>query len=103
MPVDNLSRLSLIPSRSLSSGLRYRCEVSAGEQMRFTNNTEEAWSSWEPYAPEKPWTLDLDCAPGEQCVVYAQFKDAADNESLVVYDEIFLPQTIYLPLVLRNY
>jgi len=76
--------------------------VSAGEQMRFTNNTGAGWSPWEPFAPEKPWMLDPECAPGTSCVVYAQFKDAAENESLVVYDEIFFqPARIYLPLVLR--
>ncbi len=76
--------------------------VSAGEQMRFTNNTGEAWSAWEPYAPEKLWTLDLECAAGTSCVVYAQFKDAADNESLAVFDHIlFKPVMVYLPLVLK--
>ncbi|MBU1661809.1 MAG: hypothetical protein KKD28_10095, partial [Chloroflexi bacterium] len=77
--------------------------VSANEQMRFTNDTGEGWSPWEPYAPEKPWALDADCAQGTSCVVYAQFKDGAENESLVVYDEIlYQPAMIYLPLVLQN-
>ena len=44
-----------------------------------------------------------DCAPGTSCVVYAQFKDGAENESLVVYDEILYELAkIYLPLVMRN-
>ncbi|MFH1634376.1 MAG: choice-of-anchor X domain-containing protein [Chloroflexota bacterium] len=77
--------------------------VSADTQMRFTNDTGEGWSPWEPYAPEKPWALDADCAQGTSCVVYAQFKDGAENESLVVYDEIlYQPAMIYLPLVLQN-
>ncbi len=76
--------------------------VSGGEQMRFTNNTGEAWSPWEPFVPEKSWTLDPECAPGTSCVVYAQFKDAAENESLIVFDNIlYQPAKIYLPLVLR--
>ncbi len=76
--------------------------VSGEIMMRFTNNTEKAWSPWQPYAPEKPWVLDPACDPGQQCPVYAQFKDGVENMSLVVFDDIlYEPFVIYLPLVTR--
>ena len=77
--------------------------VSAGEQMRFSNSTAESWTAWEPYTSTKSWTLASGCTAGQPCVVYAQFKDSAENESLIVFDEILLqPAMVYLPLVLKN-
>lgn len=87
---------------SIANDYTARNLVSAGIQMRFTNDLGEAWTAWEPYATEKAWTLDPDCVSRPACVVYAQFKDGAGNESLVVYDEIFGPMFVYLPLVLRE-
>ncbi|MCX6044517.1 MAG: hypothetical protein NT075_05340 [Chloroflexi bacterium] len=78
-------------------------EVSAGVEMRFSNSSDMAGATWEPLASTKPWTLA--CADGETCRVYAQFRDAAKNESLIIDDFIVLheqqatDQHIFLPLI----
>ena len=54
---------------------------------------------------ELPWTLA--CASGDLCRVYAQFRDGALNESLIVNDTILLDEVegvqegnnIFLPLI----
>ena len=76
-------------------------QPSGDVQMRFSNDplTLET-ADWEPLADELPWTLE--CAAGELCVVYGQFRDGAGNESLVVDDVILLDLLeVYLPLTLR--
>jgi hypothetical protein len=80
--------------------------VSGNVQMRISNSEDLADAEWEPLAQTKQWQLD--CAAGEVCLVYAQFRDAALNESLIVNDDIQLvgPQPadvhgIYLPLLDR--
>ena len=72
-------------------------------EMRFSNDPATLGSArWEPLAAEKDWTLD--CQTGAECTVYGQFRDGADNESLVLTDHIHLGGTkIYLPLVLSNH
>ena len=70
--------------------------VSANVEMRISNRHDLADATWEPLTQFKPWTLD--CSPGETCRVYAQFRDAALNESLIVYDDILLEQNVlYFP------
>jgi predicted nucleotidyltransferase len=76
-------------------------EVSGDVEMRISNSSSFADAEWESLASEKPWTLG-ECDAGI-CRVYAQFRDGADNESFVIYDEIALTaQKIYLPIVLRG-
>jgi len=80
-------------------------EVSGGVEMRIANDESMAGAEWEPLAAQKPWTLA--CADGQVCTVFAQFRDAANNESLVVNDFVVLDedvipptgQQIFLPLV----
>lgn len=79
-------------------------EVSGNIQVRISNLPSTAGAQWQPVTPSIPWTLD--CAVGQQCVVYAQFKDAAGNESLIVNDTILLDDDvvgqnskIYLPAI----
>ncbi|HHY48497.1 MAG TPA: fibronectin type III domain-containing protein, partial [Alphaproteobacteria bacterium] len=80
-------------------------QVSGGVQMRISNSDDMSGAVWEPVTPTRNWTLD--CAPGATCTVYAQFKDAAQNESLIVYDAIQLDADadagfgLYLPVVTR--
>ena len=81
-------------------------EVSGNIQMRFSNTQDMSSAAWEPLAPTKPWTLD--CAAGQMCTVYAQFKDGAENESLIVFDTILLEEVagnlsnqLFLPVVTR--
>jgi hypothetical protein len=81
-------------------------EVSGSIQMRLSNTADMAGAQWQPVLPTVPWTLE--CAVGQQCTVYAQFKDAAGNESLIVNDTILLNDDVsgqninlYLPSVMR--
>lgn len=73
-------------------------------EMRIANHADLAGATWEPLMQFKPWTLE--CQVGQVCRVYAQFRDEAGNESLIISDEIMLveapaaPTTdIYLPLL----
>ena len=44
-----------------------------------------------------------DCDDGEVCTVFAQFKDGADNESLIVSDQILLEMLdLFLPLIAKH-
>ncbi|MCA9981259.1 MAG: hypothetical protein KDD89_10500 [Anaerolineales bacterium] len=75
-------------------------EVSGDIQMRFANEIAGPWTAWEPYASARPWNLD--CTTGEMCAVYAQFRDGAGNESLVISDDILLTgTTLYLPAIMK--
>ncbi|MCB0044753.1 MAG: VWA domain-containing protein [Caldilineaceae bacterium] len=61
-------------------------EQSGVKEMRISNKADMSDADWEPYQQTKAWTLE--CAAGEECVVYAQFKDSAENESLIINDSI---------------
>ncbi len=74
--------------------------VSGGVEMRVSNDPSFEGATWEPLAQQKPWTLGS--APAAVFRVYAQFRDAAHNESLVVYDDIVMFQT-YLPIVMQQH
>lgn len=82
-------------------------QVSGGVQMRISNHEDMSGAVWEPVTPTKSWTLA--CNTGDTCTVYAQFKDAAQNESLIVNDTIELELDpgsetgfgLYLPVVTR--
>jgi hypothetical protein len=75
-----------------------RNEISGDVEVRFSNRPPQSWTAWEALTPRRSWQLR--CDMGKRCRVYAQFRDAALNESLVVSDAIWL-QGIYLPLVVR--
>ncbi len=76
-------------------------EVSGNVEMRISNDPMMAGATWEALAMEKAWTLS--CQNGEICLVYAQFRDGAGNESLIVSDQILLiGETLYLPAVMKN-
>lgn len=81
--------------------------ASGNVQMRISNNHDMAGASWEPLAQHKPWTLT--CEIGDTCRVYAQFKDEAGNESLIVYDDIVLVEgtegtsgSLYIPFIVKQ-
>jgi len=76
-------------------------EVSGNVQMRISNDPSFAGASWEPFVQEKAWTL-ASASSSPVYRVYAQFKDAAGNESLIVYDDIFVANQLYLPIVLKQ-
>jgi hypothetical protein len=75
--------------------------VSSNVEMRISNVADMGDAPWEPLAQSKEW--ELACEVGGVCTVYAQFRDAAANESLIIYDEIELVapgmQNIFLPLI----
>ena len=75
--------------------------MSGNVQVRVGNDADLAGAAWQPLTQEMqemPWTLG--CAIGELCRVYAQFRDGAENESLVVNDSIlFTGSATYLPVV----
>ena len=88
-------------SHSISHGLVTRnmagMFVASGDvQMRFANTAEGIETAvWEPLADEKQWLLD--CADGDICTVFGQFKDGAGNESLVLDQQILLQLLVELP------
>ncbi len=63
-------------------------QVSGGIEMKIANNPMLNGAEWETYQQFKEWTLS--CADGESCTVFAQFRDAAENESLIIADDILL-------------
>jgi hypothetical protein len=73
--------------------------VSGNVQMRIGNTDSLQGVPWQPLQSTVPWTLP--CSPGQVCTVYAQFRDGAGNESLIVNDSILLLQStnIYMPQV----
>ncbi len=62
--------------------------------MRLSNDATN-WTSWEPYATNKSWTL---AAGVGSRTVYAQFADSVTNHSAVASDSILL-DTSPLPIV----
>jgi hypothetical protein len=81
--------------------------VSGGVEMRVANDESMAGAAWQAVQPQLPWTLT--CPAGQTCTVYAQFRDAAGNESLIVNDSIKLDaqaggedaSNIFLPFASR--
>ncbi len=71
--------------------------MGTGAQMQFSNDSS-SWSSPEPYATSKSWSL-IDVASGNEGTrtVYVKFKDVAGNWSQPINDSIILdkrpPQT----------
>ena len=61
--------------------------LSGVESMCFKNDGDKDWSKYEPYNNSKDWTLkDGDGIK----TVFAKFKDKAGNESVEVFDNIYL-------------
>ena len=56
-------------------------------EMRLSHDTE-TWTEWEAFAASRAWTIDSG-SDGSK-VVYAQFRDAAQNPSEIVQDSIVL-------------
>jgi hypothetical protein len=76
-------------SPSLALGLSATDAASGVDAMRFSNDGS-SWSSWEPYATSKTWTL----TPGDGTkTVYVQYQDNAGNASGSFSDTIILDMT----------
>jgi hypothetical protein len=60
------------------------------KEMQFSNDNI-SWSSWEPYATEKLWTLP---AGDVLKKVYVKYRDNAGNESEAFEDSIILDTTV---------
>jgi hypothetical protein len=76
------------------------------QEMKLSNDPLLTGAEWQPFAQDVPWELAA-TAPGQFAKVYAQFKDEADNESLVVQGAIQIeggqqfPDGLYLPSIQR--
>jgi Mg-chelatase subunit ChlD len=77
--------------------------------MRISNSGDLQNVAWEPYATTKAWTLE---PQDGLATVFAQFRDAAGNESEIVHTTVQVDpdateypllseRTIYLPLLVR--
>jgi hypothetical protein len=73
--------------------------VSGITEMRISSDPSFTGAAWKPFEESVVWQLPGAGAPVK--VVYVQFRDAAGNESIVVYDEIFYIAGIYLPLAAK--
>ncbi|CAN5843149.1 hypothetical protein BH10CHL1_BH10CHL1_01780 [soil metagenome] len=76
-------------------------------EMKVSNDPQLLGASWEPFSQNKPWQLPS-TPTGAVAKVYAQFRDAAHNESLVVLDAIIVQggqanqtNSLYLPLITK--
>ena len=72
--------------------------------MKLSNNPDLAGAEWQPFDQDIAWTL-APTSPGEQATVFGQFRDAADNESLVTTASIVVSEapppseSVFLPIV----
>jgi hypothetical protein len=76
-------------------------------EMMLSNDPLLTAAGWQPFAQDVPWQL-APTAPGQETEVYARFRDAAQNESLVVLDGILVQEpsgqpgsNVFLPLIQR--
>jgi hypothetical protein len=68
--------------------------------MKISNDPGLTGAAWEPLAATRPWTLGT--SGSNLYRVYARFRDAAGNESFIVYDSIQYIPSNYLPLILHQ-
>jgi len=69
------------------------------ELMMLSNSADMAGAQWQPYQTAVAWEMS---GGDGQKTVYARFRDAEDNESLVVSDSIELDQTAVITAVTEN-
>jgi len=72
-------------------------------QMKISNDPSFDGVDWQPFELAVPWHLEAE--RGEIAMIYALFRDAADNESIgpEVGMILYAYYSIYLPLVLKAY
>jgi len=72
-------------------------------QMKISNSPLLTGASWQTFAQDVPWTLDV-LQVGQTARVYVQFRDAAGNESTIEVGMILLTGTgsIYLPVMTNH-
>lgn len=71
-------------------------------EMMLSNDPTFTGAQWQPFAQDVPWELAAN-TPGI-AYVYARFRDAAGNESVVteVGSILYNPSALYLPTVLKG-
>jgi hypothetical protein len=77
-------------------------------EMKLSNDPLLTGADWQPFAQDVPWQL-APTPPNGEARVYAQFRDAAQNESLIVLDSILVQEpsgqlpanSVFLPLIQR--
>jgi hypothetical protein len=93
------------PDRLVSLSLQADADTT---QMRLGSEIDEGADQvggpWRPFTARIGWHIPVEIRPGQTWTVYAQFRDAAGNESAVASAGIrYQPQArFYLPLVLRR-
>lgn len=93
-----------MPSPDIGTGIRLLAQkynlVSGGIEMRISNDPSFADAEWVPLDTEMPWML----ADGPVGIysVFAQFRDAALNESALAASSIlYNPNVRYIPMILK--
>ena len=95
-----LTGLSTPASASWLSSLQEQInEISAGIEMRISNSPDFSGAVWQPLTQYVPWQLQA--GPNLSKVVYIQFRDAAQNESLVFWDDITYTPRMFLPVLAK--
>jgi hypothetical protein len=74
-------------------------------EMMLSNDPQLAGAVWQPFAQNAPWQL-APMPAGQEATVYAKFRDAAQNESIIVLDDILVQEpsgqptnSTFLPLI----
>ncbi|MGD2148004.1 MAG: M14 family zinc carboxypeptidase, partial [Anaerolineae bacterium] len=77
------------PSRQVTLTIqadRDTTEMRLGSEI--DEGTDEIGGPWRPFQTPLPWLIPVEIGPGETWTIYAQFRDAAGNESDVATDSI---------------
>jgi formylglycine-generating enzyme required for sulfatase activity len=80
-------------SHTSDSSVTLNLSASGAAEMRISNSSDLSGSSWETYSSTRSWTLSS--GDGAK-TVYAQFRDAAANESDTVSDTIVLATSAHV-------
>jgi hypothetical protein len=65
-------------------------------EMMLSNDPLLTGADWQPFAQNTPWQL-APTPPGQEATVYAKFRDAALNESIIVLDTILVQEPTVQP------
>ena len=65
-------------------------------EMMLSNDPLLTGADWQPFAQNVPWQL-APTPPGQEATVYAKFRDAAQNESIIVLDTILVQEPTVQP------
>jgi hypothetical protein len=76
-------------------------------EMRWSSEPDEDTGTpggpWQPFQSHMPKTIPIEIGPGQDYFVYAQFRDAAGNESMIYHDTIRYKPSLYLPVIIKHH